>query len=162
MTATTPGDVEAETRPDHQDPPALLFWPAALLGAAVVAYGLLRWAPWDSRSIDIGTYVRWTIGLAVVHDLVFAPLVGLVGYGIARLVPPTYKATVQGAAIVAGVVILFSIPFVRGWGRNANTSALPRNYAEGLTIILVLIGIVTVGLLVRDHRRAKVGREAGR
>ena len=158
MTATTPGDIEAEARPDHRDPPALLFWPAALLGAAVVAYGLLRWAPWDSRSIDLGTYVRWTIGLAVVHDLVFAPIVGLVGYGIARLVPPTYKATVQGAAIVAGTVVLFSIPFVRGWGRNANTSALPRNYAEGLTIILVLIGIVTVGLLLRDHRRAKAGR----
>ena len=155
---TAPAPDPSTTHGEHEDPPALLFWPAALLGAAIVAYGVLRWAPWDSRSIDLGTYVRWTVGLAVVHDLVFAPIVGLIGYAIARLVPPTYKATVQGAAIVAGSVILFSIPFVRGWGRNSNTSALPRNYAEGLTIILVLIGVVTIGLLIRDHLRARADR----
>lgn len=152
---TAPAPVEPDGRTEHEDPPAWLFWPAALLGAAVVGYGLLRWAPWDSRSIDLGTYVRWTVGLAVVHDLLFAPIVGLLGYGIARAVPRTYRATVQGAAIVAGITILFSIPFVRGWGRNSNTSALPRDYAQGLTIILVLIGAVTVGLLIRDHLRAR-------
>lgn len=162
MTATTGPDDVIDNHDDHDDPPALLFWPAALVGAAIVAYGLVRWAPWDSRSIDLGTYVRWTIGLAVVHDLIFAPLVGLLGYGIARAVPPTYRATVQGAAIVAGITILFSVPFVRGWGRNANTSALPRDYAQGLTIILVLVGVVTIGLLARDHLRARSTRRGRR
>ncbi|MEO1059767.1 MAG: hypothetical protein AAFZ07_00010 [Actinomycetota bacterium] len=159
---TAPAPIDRDARTEHEDPPALLFWPAALLGAAIVAYGLVRWAPWDSRSIDLGTYLRWTVGLAVVHDLIFAPIVGLIGYGIARVVPRTYRATVQGSAIVAGITILFSIPFVRGWGRNSNTSALPRNYAEGLTIILVLIGVVTVALLIRDHLRAKATERTDR
>lgn len=140
---------------EHEDPPAWLFWPAAVIGAAIVGYGLLRWAPWESSSIDLGTYGRWTIGLAVFHDLIFAPIVGLIGFGISRVIPPPYRAVVQGSAIVAGITILFSIPFVRGWGRNSNTSALPRNYAEGLTILLVAIGVVTIGLLVRAHLRAR-------
>ncbi|MEM9037233.1 MAG: hypothetical protein AAGA99_03550 [Actinomycetota bacterium] len=150
MTATT-----EHQRTEHEDPPAWLFWPAALIGAAIVWYGLARWSPWESRSIDLGTYLRWTVGLAVFHDLIFAPVVGLVGFGITKVVRPPYRAIVQGSAIVAGITILFSIPFVRGWGRNSNTSALPRDYAEGLTILLVAIGLVTAVLLVRARLRAR-------
>lgn len=125
-----------------------LFWPSAALGAAVVGYGLVRWSFWDS-SVDVGTYLRWTVGLAVAHDLVLAPAVGLLGLALARLVRPPYRAPLQAGLIVAGVVTVFSVPFVRGWGRSANTSALPRNYAHGLLAVLAVIAVATGAALVR-------------
>jgi hypothetical protein len=138
----------------------LVFWPTAVLGAVIVLYGLVRWAPWDS-SLGLDPYIRWTVGLAVFHDLVFAPLVGLAGWLVGRAAPPSIRAPLQGGLIVAGIVTLFAIPSVRGWGRSSNETILPRNYATGLTVVLLLVAAGTALACAwswRQHRHAGGGR----
>jgi uncharacterized membrane protein YedE/YeeE len=154
MSAAEAGETGPGERSELDTDP-WVFWPAMAIGAAVVVYGLARWAPWES-SVDLGTYFRWTIGLAVFHDLVLGPAAGLAGLALAAVVRPPYRAVVQAGALVAAVTVLYSIPFVRGWGRSSNDSVLPRDYGRGLAIVLTLVTVATiVGLVVaavRSHR----------
>jgi len=137
-----------------------LYWPAMSIGAAVVVYGLARWAPWES-SVDLDTYIRWTIGLAVLHDVAVGPVVGVAGLALAALIRPPYRAVVQAGVLVAASTALFAIPFVQGWGRNSNDSALPRDYGQGLAIVLGLVAVATiVGLVVVAVRERRTGSGA--
>lgn len=102
--------------------------------------------------------LRFVVGLALVHDLVLAPLVVLVGWGVVRLVPARARGAVQAALIASAVVALFAVPFVRGYGRvSTNPSILPRNYAHGTLVVVALVWLAApVALVIRwrsDRRR---------
>lgn len=130
---------------DRHAPPGRLFWPAVAGGWVVMAagaWGLLSDAD-RTRPVESA---RFVLGAAVVHDLLLAPVVVLVGLGVAKVVPAWARRPVQAALIVSAIVALFSIPFVRGYGRVAtNPSILPRNYGAGLAVILAWIwGIAAV------------------
>lgn len=109
----------------------------------------------DPDRTQPGESARFVLGAAVVHDLLLAPVVVLAGWGVAKVVPVRARGPVQAALIVSAVVALFSVPFVRGYGKVApNPSILPRNYGAGLAVILAAIWLTTAGAVAHRWWRA--------
>lgn len=142
-------------RDDDLDP--RWFWPALVVGGAVSLYGTVRIA---ESFVDTPTFVRWLIGLALVHDLVVAPAVAVVGWVAHRLLPAWAARIVVPALAVAAVVTLFAWPLVRGYGARPSPSHLPRDYVDGLTVILVLVAVAAAGALVTAAVRRRRGSRA--
>lgn len=155
MTAPGPERSGGETHAGHASP-GRLFWPAVALGWAVTtvgAWGLVS----DADRTQPAESARFVVGAALVHDLLLAPVVVLAGWGLAKVVPARARGPVQAALIVSAVVALFSIPFVRGYGKVApNPSILPRNYGAGLAVILVAVW-ATTAVVVAIRWRASDG-----
>ncbi len=141
-------------RPEGHEPGGAVFWLSAVVGWAVIAYGVrgLLQHQVDTRPSDLA---RFVVGGALLHDLFFAPLVLIVGVLVARTVPGAVRAVVQAALIVSGTLALFSYPVVRGYGRALhNPSALPHNYAADLALVLGVVWAVASALAVaRLHGR---------
>jgi hypothetical protein len=120
-------------------------WPivaGTLAGVALATVGVISLLR-ESADTNPAAVVRWVVGLAVLHDLLLAPVVLGVGVGLRRWAP---KAWVAAALLVSAVVTLVAWPFVRGYGRLGNNpSILPRNYGRGLAIVLVLTWLVAFG-----------------
>jgi hypothetical protein len=131
------------TRPAY----SRLFWPCVLVGWAFVANGV-RGLLENHRVVRLSGFLRVFIGALLVHDLLLAPFVIAAGTVVSRVVPRPARAGIQAGLIISGVVVLFAFPFVRGYGRIPdNPTILPRNYAEGLVVVLVAVwlGVLLVG-----------------
>lgn len=135
-------------------PTGRLFWPAMALGWTVTTIGLWGLVS-DSDKTQPTESVRFVVGAALVHDLLLAPVVILVGWQLAKVVPARARGPVQAALMVSGIVGLFSVPFVRGYGRvSTNPSILPRNYGAGLAVILAAIWVTAaVAIALRWWRQ---------
>jgi hypothetical protein len=133
-------------------------WPVvvgSLTGAGLAGFGvhtLLAHAS-DTRPVVV---VRWVIGLALVHDLVLAPVVLLVATAVHRWAPRPVRAVLAGVLVVTGVLVLEAWPALRGYGRiRDNPTVLPRNYAVGLGVAVAVVwlaGLALVGARARWRR----------
>ena len=124
------------------------FWAGQLVGLGLVAYGLI--GLFDNHAdTHPDRWVRWFAGSALVHDALVAPLVCLAGWVLSRAVPGRVRAPVQAGLVISAAVVVFTWPFLRGYGnRPDNPSALPNNYATGLFTVLGLIWLVCGALAV--------------
>ena len=152
----------AEQPVDATPPPARLgadevggarFWVFAAVGLAIVAFGLIGLLN-DPRAGSLANWATFLIGGLVLHDGIFAPLVvgaSLIAWWILpRRARPAFLAT----AIVAGIVVLLSIPVIGRWGElPGNPSLLPRNYTAGLAVALGVIAVIGLLAIVRALRR---------
>lgn len=131
-----------------------LFWLSAAAGWGVIGFGL--WGILEN-SLDTrpSNLARFVVGGALLHDLLVAPVVILLGVLLARAVPGRARAVVQAALVISGVLALFSYPLVRAYGLAANNpTSLPRNYALNLTIVLGVVWAVAAAMVFRKLRRA--------
>ncbi|CAN5505632.1 glycoside hydrolase family 15 protein [soil metagenome] len=138
-----------------------LFWPAVAVGWVMMAIGIR--GLFDNAADTLpGRWAVLFLGSALVHDLLFAPLVVLLGLLVARARPAWARPYLQGALICTGALLLFAFPFVRGYGRqSANPSILPLDYAKGLVIALAVVWATAIGLaLVRRWRGGSGGDAA--
>lgn len=129
------------------------FWITAAIGWVVIAFGLRGIAlhSLDTRPTNLA---RFVIGGALLHDLLFAPLVLVAAVVIGRIVPGPSRAAVQGALAVSGIVALFSYPLVRRFGlANHNPTSLPYDYARNLAIVLGIVWAVAAAVVVIGRRR---------
>ena len=79
----------------------------------------------------------WIVGTAVAHDAIVAPVVTLVGLALAALLPRWARGPVATAVAASGVVVVFSYPLLRHFGRRAdNPSILPLDYPRNVAIVL--------------------------
>lgn len=133
----------------EERPRSKLFWPLAVAGWLMMAYAV-RGIFMHEQDTNPSQFFRLLVGLDLVHDLVLAPIVVAAGYGLTRLVPARVRSIVTAAVFVSGVVVLYSYPLVRGFGRFAefNSSRLPNNYATGLIFVLAAIWTVAAALIV--------------
>lgn len=138
----------------HGRRPGPLFWLSAVAGWAVIGFGLrgILQNSVDTRPADLA---RFVVGGAILHDLLVAPLVILLGVLVARAVPGRARAVVQAALVVSGLVALFSYPLVRAYGLAANNpTSLPHNYARGLLVVLGVVWAVAAAAVVLRLRAA--------
>jgi hypothetical protein len=133
-----------------------LFWPAVLVGWGCIANGV-RGVLENHRAVHLSGFLRIFVGALLVHDLLLAPFVIAIGTVVARIVPRPIRAAVQAGLIISGALVLFAFPFVRGYGRIPdNPTILPRNYAQGLALVLAVVWLSIVALaaiLWRSSRR---------
>jgi hypothetical protein len=127
-----------------------------LLAAAGVACGL--WGLWLARDFS-GEQLRsaavWLAGGVVLHDLVLAPLVVLIGVAAARAIPRHARRAAAAAFVVWGTLTIAVLPLLSGQGgKPGNDTILGRPYALAwLVMTLLLTGFVVVSA-ARRRRRA--------
>ena len=132
----------------------LVFWGSAAVGWAVIGWGV-RGALHHHVDTRPAQLVRFLLGGALAHDLLLAPVVLLAGIALRRSISGRWRAPVQAALFIAGTLILFTYPELRGYGHALhNPTSLPHNYAANLLLVLsaVVIGTVTVTLLRAGRR----------
>jgi hypothetical protein len=135
-----------------------VFWVGLVVGWAVMGYGVWGFLS-NHRSTVPARTVWWIAGTAVAHDAIVAPLVTLVGLLLANLLPRWARGPVAAAVAASGVVVVFSYPLLRHFGRRAdNPSILPLDYPRNVALVLTVIWVAAaVGLLIRHrqvHRRS--------
>ena len=135
-----PGPIPVASLDDDRHGP--VFWGGLVVGGALMAYGvhgvLTELGPGNPFKL-----AEWVVGLDLIHDLLLAPIVVVLGLLAAWALPTTMRGPVRAAAALSGVVVLFSIPLLTGWGRRAgNSSTLPLDYARNVVIVLAVIWAV--------------------
>ncbi len=133
-----------------------LFWAATALGWVVIAFGVwtLLQRSGATRPLSFGS---WFVGLALVHDLVLAPIVAAIAVILGPRIPSRLRGPVIGGLIVSGALVLVSLPPLLGTRVVDNPSLLPRNYGTGLLIGLALTWSVIAVIAVAVRRRATRG-----
>ena len=127
------------------------FWIGLVLGAPVVGSGV-RGVLDALPGVQLTSFLRWFVGGAILHDLLVAPLVCLMAWGVVRIVPAVAAGPVQGALLASGVVGLVSWPFVRGYGITpGEPSFLSLDYAASVLVIWAAIWLIAaVAILWRS------------
>ena len=134
-----------------------VFWVSVAVGWGAIVFGIVS-ALTHWGSVDPPQFAVWIVGLALLHDLVMAPVVSLAGRALARGGPRWWLGAVEGALAASAAITLFAVPFVAGWGRQAdNPSLLPRNYTLGLLLVLGAIWAVAALVILRRARRLARG-----
>lgn len=131
------------------------FWILAAVGTAVIGFGLAGLLRNAAQTVP-SSWATFFFGGLLISDLVVLPAVALAGVVIARLVPRSARATVQGALLVSGALILIAIPVLTGRGRIPNNpSILPdSDYAGKLAIVLAIVwGVSALALALRARGR---------
>ncbi|MGH9041547.1 MAG: hypothetical protein ACRDZ3_15105, partial [Acidimicrobiia bacterium] len=140
------------------DPPprrGIWFWAGLVLGWAVMAFGLAGLMG-DAADTHPGDLARWFVSGVLTHDALVAPAVCGAGWLLARVVPRAVRGPVTSGLVLSGVVALYAWPFLRGYGlRPDNPSALPLDYAAGLTTVLALVWVACGALALRCWRRTR-------
>jgi F0F1-type ATP synthase membrane subunit c/vacuolar-type H+-ATPase subunit K len=142
---------------EHRDG-GRLFWVTTGIGWAIIA-GAVAGAVADRRDAQPLELVRWVIGAALVHDLLWLPLVAFAGVALTRITRRRLPYAIAWALATSAVLVVVGWPFVRGYGRQrGNPSLLPRSYAQGVAAYLVVIWIVALAIVGLGALRRTVGR----
>ncbi|TXS22790.1 hypothetical protein EAO70_05735 [Streptomyces sp. adm13(2018)] len=122
----------------------------AVGGLGVGLIGLGAWLV--AAQPDPGDVLVWLAGALVVHDGLVAPLVLAVGLLIAGR---PARGVWRGALVIAGGVVLVTLPLLLRPGPPPNPSALPLPYGRNLVIVLaaVAVGAVLLSLWRRRSQR---------
>lgn len=129
------------------------FWALAVIGWAVMVFGIVGAIANENRTAPT-EMAAWILGMALMHDLVLAPVVFAAGMAIRRSIPPRVRAALQGALIATGVLVIYSFPLLRGYGRRpSNPTVQPNNYAIGFAIVVAVAWVVSATVLWWASRR---------
>jgi hypothetical protein len=116
------------------------------------AVGLLR----DDR-VPLPAWLTWFVGSALVHDLVIAPLVVVVGALLARVLPRPARAPIVVGLVVSGVLTLVALPFILDLTTSLEPGFLPLDYGRNLLLliagVMAVAGVWAVAATVRARRR---------
>jgi hypothetical protein len=144
------------------DPPEPLsgwrWWTGLAVGGAVGLFGLAGLVR-DAAKTMPAVWLTWLVGLLLVHDVVVAPLVHLVGRGVRDRAPEAWRWPLQLGLVTSGVLVLASVPVLVGAGRATqpgNGSVLPGDYPPALAGVLAVVwlGVLAFGVWgVARHRR---------
>jgi hypothetical protein len=114
----------------------------------------------DAGLTGAADVARWLVGSDIAHDFVIAPVVGLVGAAITRLLPRWCRAPILAGLIASGVLLIVVFPALRGYGRDTvpdNPSVDPLDYTTAtLTALAVVWALAAAWLAIRIARRRGV------
>ncbi|HSD49218.1 MAG TPA: hypothetical protein VLE71_05240 [Actinomycetota bacterium] len=152
MSGITSGSrTERNPQPEH----GRGFWVATAVGWTLIAFGLwtvLR----RSGATKPANFAAWFVGVALVHDLVLAPVIAGIAVVLGPRIPARLRTVVTGGLVVSGALVLVSLPPILGDRPPDNPSLLPRDYGVGLLVALVAVwtsvAIVATAVLGRSRR----------
>jgi hypothetical protein len=124
------------------------WWIGLSAGGAVALFGLAGLVV-DAAKTMPAVWLRWLVGLLLVHDLVLAPLVQLTGRRLRDKAPSAWRWPLQLGLVTSGVLVLASIPVLVGVGRHTqpgNTSVLPGDYPLALAGVLAVVWLAALTL----------------
>ncbi|TDQ04348.1 hypothetical protein [Labedaea rhizosphaerae] len=131
-------------------------WVLGVVGLAVLGYGALL-------AIDTKPVLEtgfWFVGGTILHDVVLAPAVGVVGWLVVRVVPAVWRAPVAVGAAITGVLALLTLPeLVRRYPAPVNPGLHERNYLLALGISVAVVWVLVVAVGVVRTARARVPAE---
>jgi hypothetical protein len=127
------------------------FWICCAVGLAAMVYGAAGFL--DRAPFSVGTtVVAWVVGADLLHDLVIAPLVCILGFVLAARLPPLLRWPFRAAALTSAIVLVVAYPALRGFGRDTapgNHSVQPLDYPTAVaTVLAVVWGLAVVWVLV--------------
>lgn len=125
-------------------------------GLAMAAVGL------DNLAGNIeGAFWGFTIRWLAIGLFVALPAALAVGALIGRVVPAVARPVVQGACFATAMLTAIAWPAITGHGRQSDLrSALPRNYASGLLLVLALVWATAGVFIVARVVRGRTGKES--
>ena len=138
------------------------FWIGLALGTAVMGVGLFGLLD-GTRLASARDVVTWVIGADLLHDLVVAPLVCLIGLGLARAVPLPWRRPLQWGIMTTALVVAVGFPALAGYGRDrvpGNETVLPLRYGTAVgTVVGVIWALAAVwaASIARRRRRQRSG-----
>lgn len=127
------------------------------LGLAAIAFGA-RGVVTGGVATDRPVTATWLLAGVLGHDLVLLPLLAVAGWLLTRLVPAPVRAPVQAGLLVAGVLVLVTVPLLLDRGDRTNPSSTPLDYPRNLAIVL---GVVAAGTAVAVAVRLLRGPRPG-
>jgi hypothetical protein len=124
------------------------WWTGLAVGAAVGLFGLVGLLKDAAKTMPL-VWLRWLVGLLLVHDLVVAPLLHLIGRRLRDQAPDAWRWPLQLGLVTSGVLVLTGVPVLYGVGRSTqpgNASVLPGNYLRALVGVLALVWLAVLAL----------------
>jgi hypothetical protein len=141
----------------------MLRWTFALAGLAALSWG--AWLAWGfAFRHDSIQAALWFVGGPVVHDGLVAPVVGVGGLVLARVLPVAWRVPVAVGAVLSGVLGLLAVPLLwRPFGVATNPGLHDANYVLGLTVALGVVWLgVAVGGTIRHLSKTDAARGRAR
>jgi hypothetical protein len=128
------------------------WWGGLAAGGAIGLFGLAGLVA-DAAQTRPLVWLRWLVGLLLVHDFVVAPLVHLAGRRVRDRAPAAWRWPLQVGLVASGVLALASLPVLYGAGRATqpgNVSVLPGHYPRALAGVLLLLwlGVTVLAVVV--------------
>jgi hypothetical protein len=137
-------------------------WVIGAVGLVLLGWGGVELLPvvFDSP-LSLG---GWLVGGPIVHDALLAPLVGVGGVVIARVLPKPWRTPVGTGLVVSGILVVLSVPYLwRAFSGPVTPGLHDRPYLLGLVIALAVVWVVASasGLFAtrRAHRPAPASGE---
>ena len=135
------------------------WWTGLSVGGAVGLFGLAG-LPANAAATMPLVWLKWLVGLLLIHDFILAPLVHLVGRRLRMWTPEVWRWPLQLGLVTSGVLVLASVPVLVGVGRSTqpgNASVLPGSYPLALAgvLIAVWLSILTLGIWGSTRRRSR-------
>lgn len=128
-------------------------WLFVIPGLAAVGWGaagLLR----SSAEVPLGSWLVWFVGSVLVHDLVIAPLVVVIGALLARLLPRDARGPLVAGLVVSGPLVLIGGLFALNPGGVPEPGFLPLPYGRNLVLLVGAVLTVAAVWAVARTRRA--------
>lgn len=126
-----------------------------IIGGAIMLFAFRGILLNDSRTVPFNL-AFWVIGPDLVHDVIVAPIAFGLAALVVRVVPKPVQAPVLWAGATSLILSLYSVAFLRGYGRKASVpSLLNRNYGSGL---LTALALVWVGAAIWGALRIRMAR----
>jgi hypothetical protein len=117
---------------------------AALVVTGVLIIGWGGWLLWPHLT-PAASVAGWLLAGPVLHDLLLAPAVGLLGVIVATTVPPRWRAPVAAGLVVSGVLVLLALPgLLRPSAGPPNPGLADRDYPLGLAAALAVTWLLVL------------------
>lgn len=126
------------------------WWTGLAVGGTVGLFGLAGLLRDATKTMPL-VWLKWLVGLLLIHDFVLAPLVHLTGRQLRDRTPEPWRWPLQLGLITSGVLVVASIPVLIAVGRRTqpgNASVLPGKYPLALAGVLSVLwlGVVALGI----------------
>lgn len=123
------------------------------LGVAGVIWGV--WLLHDDGFDRLRSATLWLAGAVVLHDLVLAPFVVVVGVVATRALPARHRAVAAVAFVVWGTLTVAVANVLSGEGGKPGMDSLLHRPYRASWLVLTLLALVgaTVAAAIRSRRR---------